>query len=58
MNHFYRTKAQVSQEASKLALSGKNADALSTELKVKIPLLLIVTAHARYPIKAEIPQIL
>ena len=35
-----------------------NANALSTELKVKIPLLLIVTAHTRYPIKDEIPQII
>ena len=36
----------------------KNANALSTELKVKIPLLLIVSAHTRYQIKAEIPHIL
>ena len=35
----------------------KNANAL-TELKVKIPLLLIVTAHTIYLIKAEIPQII
>jgi len=36
----------------------KNANPLGTELKIKIPLLLIVTAHTRYPINAETPQII
>ena len=49
MNHFYRNKTQVSQEASKLALSKKIG---------RNTLLLIITAHTRYQIKAEIPQII
>ena len=31
---------------------------IGTELKIKVPLLLIVAAHTRYPIKAETPQIM
>ena len=36
----------------------KNANALSTELKVKVPLLLIVTAHTNDQSKTEISQII